>query len=102
MFVRKRTSKKAKKGYTWTVYIDYEDSYGVKQRYTKGGFQEKSEALNHGIEKQQELKQGIEIKLKDRYGQEISKMIQYDLIAKWHKKYIKYKKPEKSQVFLAF
>ena len=54
MFVRKRTSKKAKKGYTWTVYIDYEDSYGVKQRYTKGGFQEKSEALNHGIEKQQE------------------------------------------------
>lgn len=37
MFVRKRTSKKAKKGYTWTVYIDYEDSYGVKQRYTKGG-----------------------------------------------------------------
>ena len=29
MFVRKRTSKKAKKGYTWTVYIDYEDSYGV-------------------------------------------------------------------------
>ena len=65
MFVRKRTSKKAKKGYTWTVYIDYEDSYGVKQRYTKGGFQEKSEALNHGIEKQQELKQGIEIKLKD-------------------------------------
>ena len=24
----------------------------------------------------------VEIKLKDRYGQEISKMIQYDLIAK--------------------
>ena len=71
MFVRKRTSKKAKKGYTWTVYIDYEDSYGVKQRYTKGGFQEKSEALNHGIEKQQELKQGIEIKLKDRTFNEV-------------------------------
>lgn len=44
----------------------------------------------------------VEIKLKDRYGQGISKMIQYDLIAKWQKKYIKYKKPEKSQVFLAF
>lgn len=71
MFVRKRTSKKAKKGYTWTVYIDYEDSYGVKQRYTKGGFQEKSEALNHGIEKQQELKQGIEIKLKDKTFSEV-------------------------------
>ena len=71
MFVRKRTSKKAKKGYTWIVYIDYEDSYGVKQRYTKGGFQEKSEALNHGIEKQQELKQGIEIKLKDKTFSEV-------------------------------
>lgn len=71
MFVRKRTSKKAEKGYTWTVYIDYEDSYGVKQRYTKGGFQEKSEALNHGIEKQQELKQGIEIKLKDKTFSEV-------------------------------
>lgn len=63
MFVRKRTSKKAKKGYTWTVYIYYEDSYGVKQRYTKGGFQEKSEALNHGIEKQQESKESFALRL---------------------------------------
>ena len=71
MFVRKRTSKKAKKGYTWTVYIDYEDSYGVKQRYTKGGFQEKSEALNHGIEKQQELKQGLDIKQNNKTFNEV-------------------------------
>ena len=56
MFARQRKSKKAKSGFTWTIYIDYVDSSGMKKRYTKGGFKTKKEALEHGGVIEQHLK----------------------------------------------
>lgn len=48
MFARQRKAKRSKTGFTWTIYVDYVDSNGIKKRYTKGGFKTKKEALEHG------------------------------------------------------
>ena len=55
MAVRKRPSKKAKSGYTYQVYFDYKDKYGITGSYVKGGFATKKSAENHEILKRSEL-----------------------------------------------
>lgn len=55
MYVEKRTSKKSKKGYTWTVKFYYEDENGLKKRYSKSGFATKNEAMNYGLQAQQNI-----------------------------------------------
>ncbi|WP_317395424.1 tyrosine-type recombinase/integrase [Faecalicoccus pleomorphus] len=72
MFARPRKAKKAKSGFTWTVYLDYTDSCGIKQRYSKGGFKTKKEALEHGGEIQQKLSlNGGELYLCERTFNEV-------------------------------
>jgi integrase len=61
MYFQKRQRKK---GIVWTVYIEYKDIYGRKQTYSKGGFKTKKEAQKHGIQKENELQKGINIKTK--------------------------------------
>lgn len=61
MTVRKRASKKAKKGFTYTVDFRYKDKYGVSRRFTKSGFLTSREAKNYEIEKRTELAQGLNI-----------------------------------------
>ncbi len=55
MSIRKRPSKKAKKGYTFQVYFDYTNRYGIKSTYIKGGFIRKKDAENHESLKKAEL-----------------------------------------------
>jgi len=61
MYFQKRQRKK---GTVWTVYIEYKDIYGVKQRYSKGGFKTKKEAQKHGLEMESKLLKGVDIKQK--------------------------------------
>ncbi|MCI9049343.1 MAG: site-specific integrase [Coprobacillus sp.] len=55
MGVVKRTSKKAKKGYTWEVNFTYKEN-GITKRHFKGGFQSKNEALDYETMMKAELK----------------------------------------------
>lgn len=59
MRIEKRAAKKAKNGVTYRVKIDYEDEYGVKQTYSKGGFATKKEARIHGEEMDYKLRNGL-------------------------------------------
>lgn len=59
-----RKAKKSKSGYTWTVRFDYINMYGQKDNYSKGGFATKKEARQHGLEMQEQLNRGIDIKQK--------------------------------------
>lgn len=61
MPIRKRPSKKAKKGYTYTVDFRYKDKYGLSKRFTKSGFLTLKEAKNYEIEKRIEIGKGIDI-----------------------------------------
>ena len=61
MSIRKRPSKKAKKGYTYTVDFRYKDKYGVSRRFTKSGFKTSREAKNYELEKRIDLEKGYEI-----------------------------------------
>lgn len=61
MYTEKR---KTKKGWSHYVHIEYRDVYGRKQKYSKGGFKTKKEALEHGLRKENELLKGIDIKQK--------------------------------------
>ncbi|WP_305209241.1 site-specific integrase [Dubosiella newyorkensis] len=55
MRIERREAKKAKNGYTYRVKINYIDEYGIKQTYSKGGFETKKEAHAHGVEIEHEL-----------------------------------------------
>ena len=48
MFFEKRESKTSKNGFTWRVGFYYLDQYGIKQKYTKGGFPTKKKAQDFG------------------------------------------------------
>lgn len=55
MRIEKRVAKRAKSGYTYRVKINYVDEYGIKQTYSKSGFETKKEARAHGVEIEHEL-----------------------------------------------
>ncbi|MEG0361816.1 MAG: tyrosine-type recombinase/integrase [Longicatena sp.] len=55
MPLRKIPSKKQLQGYTWQLYFYYKDEYGVTTRYSKSGFKTKKEALDHEVEKKNEI-----------------------------------------------
>lgn len=56
MYFEKRESKKAKKGYSWRVVINYQDpETGLTKRYSKSGFDTKAAAQKHGLEIEKEL-----------------------------------------------
>jgi len=55
MGIRKRESKKAKRGYTYQVYFSYVDYTGQRKNYFKSGFLTKKEALEHEKTKKREL-----------------------------------------------
>lgn len=42
MRIEERKSKKAKKGVTYRVKVDYVDEYGIKCTYSKSGFSSKA------------------------------------------------------------
>ncbi len=54
MSLRKRPSKKAKKGYTWEVYFNYKQN-GITRRYSKSGFETKPMAQDHETEMKKQL-----------------------------------------------
>lgn len=56
MSIRKRPSKKAKKGYVFEVYFPYKEN-GITQRYSKSGFLTKKEAQEHEALMKAELKE---------------------------------------------
>lgn len=55
MYFQKKASKKDKKGYRWIVKFYYTDENGEKKRFSKGGFNSKTEAEKYGIEKLNEI-----------------------------------------------
>lgn len=55
MSIRKRNSKKAKKGFVYEVYFNYTNIYGIPSRYSKSGFITKKQAEDHETEKKNEL-----------------------------------------------
>ncbi|WP_305154443.1 site-specific integrase, partial [uncultured Dubosiella sp.] len=57
MRIEKRKAKKAKKGVTYRIKVDYIDEYGIKRTYSKSGFETKKEAREHGIEIEHELQE---------------------------------------------
>lgn len=59
MRIEKRPAKKAKNGFTYRIKIDYVDRYGVKQKYSKGGFETKKEARQFGEEMEYKLKNDL-------------------------------------------
>lgn len=64
MYFEKRESKKAKKGYTWSVLFYYSDpETGLRKRYKKSGFETKADAQKHGQEAQNMLMQGVNPKI---------------------------------------
>lgn len=59
MRIEERKSKKAKKGVTYRVKIDYIDEYGIHQTYSKSGFPSKAKAKEFGTEMEYKLKNGL-------------------------------------------
>lgn len=59
MRIEERKSKKAKKGVTYRVKVDYVDEYGIKCTYSKSGFSSKAKARDHGTEMEYKLKNGL-------------------------------------------
>lgn len=59
MRIEERKSKKAKKGVTYRVKVDYVDEYGIKCTYSKSGFSSKAKAREHGTEMEYKLKNGL-------------------------------------------
>lgn len=59
MRIEERKSKKAKKGVTYRVKVDYVDEYGIKCTYSKSGFSSKARAREHGTEMEYKLKNGL-------------------------------------------
>lgn len=59
MRIEERKSKKAKKGVTYRVKVDYVDEYGIKRAYSKSGFSSKAKAREHGTEMEYKLKNGL-------------------------------------------
>lgn len=55
MSIRKRNSRKAKKGFVYEVYFNYTNIYGIPSRYSKSGFITKKQAEDHETEKKNEL-----------------------------------------------
>lgn len=59
MRIEERKSKKAKKGVTYRVKVDYVDEYGIKCTYSKSGFSSKAKAREYGTEMEYKLKNGL-------------------------------------------
>lgn len=55
MAIRKRESKKAKRGFVYQVYFSYIEYTGQRKNYFKSGFLTKKEALEHEKNKKREL-----------------------------------------------
>ena len=56
MSIRKRASKKAKKGYVYEVFLTYKED-GITMHYSKRGFESKREALDHETVKKMEIQE---------------------------------------------
>lgn len=56
MSIRKRASKKAKKGYVYEVFLTYKED-GITSHYSKRGFESKKEALEHETIKKMEIQE---------------------------------------------
>mgnify|MGYP001035634565 CR=1 FL=1 len=78
MRIEERKSKKAKKGVTYRVKVDYVDEYGIKCTYSKSGFPSKAKAREHGLEMEYKLKNGLikkeSTKTLDECFQEVMKL----------------------------
>ena len=64
MSIRKRSSKKAKNGYVFEVFIKYKDYAGNNKRISKSGFLTKKDAQRYETEKLKEINNNIHIKNK--------------------------------------